>query len=80
MSGRKPTHRLKAYNPSTKRSTNAGVGWLNENGSVSISIDDGVVLGIHRDLIINLWPINEKDKHRDDDATRDDGAGTEAFG
>jgi len=74
--GRKPDYKLKAFNPETKRNSTLGVGWNNENGSVSISVDEGCVLGLHRDLVYNLWPIKQKEEQEptdEHDTASDDG-------
>lgn len=43
--GRKPDYRLKVFDKNTEESGEVGVGWLNDNGSISIRLNSCVVLG-----------------------------------
>ena len=61
MSGRKPHFRLKAYDREEKRGSYCGVGWNNDDGSVTISLDHCVVIKRDPRIALTLWPINEKD-------------------
>lgn len=54
-----PDFRLKIMNK--KRNTqnkDAGAGWVNPNGSVSIVINPGVILNDNPEHIITLFPID----------------------
>jgi len=57
----KPTHRLKILNKTADTKCNdAGAGWKNEDGSISIVIAPGVILKEDANLIYTLFPIEEK--------------------
>lgn len=53
----KPTHNLKALNKKTNARTNCGVGWLNEDGSITIVLNPYIVMQPDKDIVINLFPI-----------------------
>lgn len=54
----KPTHRLKILNKKEDtRCNDAGAGWLNKDGSISIVIAPGVQLIENPDYEIRLFPI-----------------------
>lgn len=56
----KPTHRLKVMNKDSSRKGTAGAGWLNPDGSISITLDPCVVLkGNEANIVIRLWPIEK---------------------
>jgi hypothetical protein len=55
MSVKKPTHELKFLNKVTNEKGKLGVGWENENGSISISLNPMVVLTQSNDLVLTLF-------------------------
>lgn len=55
--GRKPEYRLKVYEKATGRSAEIGAGWLNGDGSISISLNLCTVLAPKEGMSINLFPI-----------------------
>jgi hypothetical protein len=56
--GRPPTHLLKVKERDGKGKTTIGVGWLNEDGSMSIALNPCVALTSHDDVMINLFPVD----------------------
>lgn len=61
--GRTPDFELKAMNRGTERSHRVGAAWLNENGSISINLDEFVVLsGRENTLVLTLFPREDKRK------------------
>lgn len=58
MSGRKPDFSLKALNKRTSDKFYIGAGWSNSNGSISIVLNDMVVLTQSKDLVLTLFPRN----------------------
>jgi len=57
MATRPPDYRLKILNKSTdSKCPNAGAAWINENGSITITINPGVRLIENRDLLYTLFP------------------------
>lgn len=52
----KPTHRLKVLNKLSNHRTDAGAGWLNADGSISIRINPMVCLENLEDHVITLFP------------------------
>ena len=58
---RKPDYRLKVLDKESGKSGQAGAGWKNEDGSISISLDLCIVLpGGNPNLVITLFPADEK--------------------
>ena len=60
---RKPDYRIKATtrpNVAPKRAGLIGVGWANEDGSISIKFDPFVTLSGGDDLIITAFPVDNK--------------------
>jgi hypothetical protein len=56
---RKPDLVLMAMNTETgDRTGKIGAGWLNEDGSVSVRLDDGVCIQQQRGVIFTLFPNN----------------------
>lgn len=56
--GKKPDFRLKIMDKDTGEKCNdAGVGWKNDDDSISIVIAPGVVLQRKTNLVITLFPI-----------------------
>ncbi len=61
--GRTPDFELKAMNKGTDRSHRVGAAWMNDNGSISINLDEFVVLsGKDNNLVLSLFPWEEKKK------------------
>lgn len=59
---RKPDMVLKAYNQQTDKSSIVGAGWRNSNGSVSIKLNDFVVLQQTPVYIFTLFPKDDGPK------------------
>lgn len=58
---KKPNYRVAALDKDTEASANIGAAWLNENGTITIVLNDFVVLppgGKH--LLITLFPNKDK--------------------
>lgn len=55
----KPTHRLKVLDKSNEGTTDAGAGWLNANGSITIQLNPCVVLKRKKKLVLTLFPENK---------------------
>jgi hypothetical protein len=58
MSGKKPTHVLKVKEREGNGKTTIGVGWLNDDGSMSISLHPCVILTWKDNVMINLFPVD----------------------
>ena len=58
MSGKKPTHVLKVKEREGNGKTRIGVGWLNDDGSMSISLHSCVILTWKDNVMINLFPVD----------------------
>jgi hypothetical protein len=52
----KPTHRLKVLNKKTDASAEVGAGWINKDGSISITLNPCVVLKPKKELVYTLFP------------------------
>jgi hypothetical protein len=58
-----PTHVLKVKErPPGKNTCSIGVGFLNNDGSISIMLNPCVALTSHDNVYINLFPIDERKK------------------
>jgi hypothetical protein len=53
--GRSPDYRLKLYDRDLKKGGDAGAAWVNEDGSISITLNIGIVLQERDGLSINLF-------------------------
>ena len=61
--GKKPTHLLKVKQRDGDGKTTVGVGWLNEDGSMSLALNPCVVLSWTDNVMINAFPVElEKDE------------------
>lgn len=59
--GRTPDFEAKAMNKENDRSHRVGAAWLNDNGSVSIELDEFVVLtGKDKNTVLTLFPWETK--------------------
>lgn len=58
-----PTHVLKAFDKTNEARTEVGAGWLNPNGTISITLNPCVVLTRHPNIVYTLFP-NTKKKGR----------------
>lgn len=63
MAGRKPNYNVGALNKRTDEKNSVGVGWANDNGSISIRLDPFITLTSSPDLVITLF-IKDKDNGR----------------
>jgi len=53
---RPPDYRLKILNKVTEaKNPNAGAAWVNKDGSISLTINPGVVLTDNKDYILTLF-------------------------
>jgi hypothetical protein len=59
--GRKPTHVLKVKERNGPAKNTIGVGWLNDDGSMSVSLHPCVVLSWHDEVLITLFPTSVKE-------------------
>ncbi len=57
--GRKPDYNVSVLNKATEQRGPVGVGWLNEDGSISISLNMCVILRSDPDLVINVFPVTK---------------------
>lgn len=55
-----PTHILKVKERNGQRKCNVGVGWQNEDGSISIQLNPCVVLSSRDDVYISLFPFTPR--------------------
>lgn len=58
--GRMPDYQVKAMNKETSRSHRVGAAWLNDNASISIDLDEFVVLAGKDRPVITLFPWEDK--------------------
>lgn len=59
--GRTPDFEAKAMNKENDRSHRVGAAWLNDNGSISIELDEFVVLtGKNKNTVLTLFPWEAK--------------------
>lgn len=58
--GRTPDFQVKAMNKENNRSHRIGAAWLNDNGTLSIDIDEFVVISGRDRPVITLFPWEEK--------------------
>lgn len=56
----KPTHILSVKQRKGEGRGKIGVGWLNEDGSMSVSLNPCVVLSSNDDVIITLFPVDQE--------------------
>lgn len=57
MASRKPDYRVGALNKRTNSKNILGGAWKNEDGTISVVLDDFVVLSQHsKELLITLFP------------------------
>lgn len=57
-SSRKPDYRLKGLNKVTNEKYILGAGWKNDDGSVTVVLNDFVVITSTKDLLLTLFPID----------------------
>jgi len=57
MSDRKPEYKLKALNKKDDSHCEVGAGWLNANGSISITINPCVTLTRDANIVLMLFPV-----------------------
>ena len=57
---RMPEYRLKILNKSTdKRNNDAGAGWVNKDGSISVILNPGIILTDNSDYVYTLFHAKE---------------------
>lgn len=55
--GRTPDYVVKAMNKENDRAHRVGAAWLNDNGSISVEIDEFIVLsGADKKTVVTLFP------------------------
>lgn len=60
MAAKKPDYRLKVLNKETnERCNDAGAGWKNKDGSISIVLSPCITLVNNKNLVITLFTIGE---------------------
>jgi hypothetical protein len=55
--GRKPDFNLSAKPRDGRPGNKVGAGWINDDGSISISLNIGVTLSWNDDLFLGLFPV-----------------------
>lgn len=60
--GRKPDYNLVVYDKTTEGRTQAGAAWVQQDGSISITINPCVMLPSDRNLSIKLFPNEHQDE------------------
>ncbi len=60
------THRLKVFDKTNEHSVEAGVGFLNENNSITICLNPAINLQHNDNFVITLFPKEWKDKKQED--------------
>ncbi len=58
----KPTHRLKVLNKRTNTKSELGAGWLNDNGSITLVLNECVVIQHNSELVYTIFPVTKKDE------------------
>lgn len=58
----KPTHAFKALDKTTLHRTLLGAGWLNKDGSISISLNPCVVITPDPNIVLTLFPKYEENE------------------
>ena len=58
--GRKPDYRFRAYHKTTKASGEVGAAWLNEDKSLSISLNPGAFLMYDPEIVLRLFPADSR--------------------
>ena len=56
----KPTHRLKVMDKDTGYKVEAGAGWQNPDGSITVVMNPCINLTYAKNIVINLFPITNK--------------------
>lgn len=64
MNSRKPDYRAKALNKNTNLKGSVGAGWLNEDKTITVVLDNFVTLKQDGDLVITLFPVKPDDLGR----------------
>ncbi|MDE2096165.1 MAG: hypothetical protein KGL39_02895 [Patescibacteria group bacterium] len=57
-----PTHRLKVLDKTTNQKGEAGAGWLNPDGSITIQLNPCVFITPDRSKVLTLFPVGQKPK------------------
>lgn len=58
---RQPDYKLSLFDKHTERKNpEAGAAWLNDNGSINIQLNLGVVINSSADLVVTLWLRDDK--------------------
>lgn len=57
---RQPDFHLKALDKDTDKTAKIGAAWQNENGTISLVLNPFVVLNANDDLLLTLFPADEK--------------------
>ncbi len=58
---RKPDYDVAAMNKATDEKARVGAAWLNEDGSISITLSAFTKLESSKDLVITLFPLKKKE-------------------
>lgn len=53
---RKPDYRLGAMNKSTDEKASVGAAWINEDGTISVTLQMFVTLRANKNLVLTLFP------------------------
>ena len=65
---KRPTHRIKALKPQTSETAKVynevGAGWVNDDGSFSISLNVGVTLSWNDGLTVTAFPVELKNESK----------------
>ena len=66
MKSRQPDYDLSYLNKSTNEKGRIGVGWENDNGSISVKLNVLVRLESDPDMVLTLFPRNKRQEPIDD--------------
>lgn len=62
--GRQPDYQLHAMNKSTDEKARVGAAWTEDDGRISIKLNSFTQLSAGPDLVLSLFPVNDKDRER----------------
>jgi len=69
---KKPTHVLKIKVKDSPAKANVGVGWANDDGSMSISLNPGTILDWRDPVTINLFPWDRRPSKKSESSGSED--------
>ena len=62
--GRMPDFQLHALNKATEARSQVGAAWQEDDGRISIKLNQFVTLEASPDLVLSLFPVSDQDRQR----------------